>query len=106
LSRHDDLEFTQNLEKRIGGLDKSDSVISKENRENEDTFQPGLLDVLEDKSAMTIQAFFRMKIAQKRSRKLRIVLRKIILIQRWFRIWISKKRTKTMMLRSNRSAYQ
>jgi len=75
-----------------------------ENSKNE-AFQPGLLDILEESAAVKLQSFIRMKIAQKRTRKLRIVLRKIELIQKWFRVWILKKRTKTNMIRNNRTSY-
>ena len=47
-----------------------------------------------------------MKEAQKKCRKLRIVLRKIKYIQRWFRIWNDKKKLKKNVIVNNRNTYK
>lgn len=46
-----------------------------------------------------------MKLAQKKIRRLRIVLRKIKLIQSWIRVWIRRKKTKQEIIRSNKIGY-
>lgn len=68
-------------------------------------YRPSLIEILEENAATKIQAYTRMKLAQTKSRKLRIVLRKIVLIQGWFRIWLGKKTTKTNVIKKNRSTY-
>ena len=97
------LERPEEAQKKTQGhpenlLDSASSFqshkIEQGGKKESNSLEPGLLDILEHKSVCKIQSYVKMKLAQKKSRKLRIVLRKIKFIQSWIRVWIKKKKTK------------
>jgi hypothetical protein len=56
-------------------------------------------------AVLKVQSVFRMKLAMRKARKMRILLRKIKFIQSWIRVYLAKKRSKRDRLRRNKRVY-